>query len=281
MDKATILIVDDDLVVRRVLGDALGRAGYNIEIASSGAEALRRIAQPGIDLLLLDLQLGDIDGVAVMEEARRQWLNLPIIMLTAYGSLSSVIAAFHCSAADYLLKPISLDDLRKSVAAALKSYSNKSQQHEQLKDMYDKMQVLLLAEGLLGYTSTSASADSAVASVYESGPLRVDVRRHSVVMHGQPIDVTPIEFAILLELLSQPGVVISCSLLARATNTVASDEEEARQLIRPHIVRLRRKIELDPQQPCYLCSVRGMGYRWSGDMLKEVPIENVLADAFR
>jgi len=264
MDRATILVVDDELVVRRVLGDALKRAGHIIELASSGAEALQRIAQPGIDLLLLDLQLGDIDGIEVMDEARRLWPNLPIIMLTAHGSLPSVIAALRCSAADYLLKPISLDALRESVAAVLDNYSNKNRQQERLKDMYEQMQAFLLGEGLLSATTVGVRVEHTDADVYESGPLRVDVRRHTVSMHSQLVDVTLIEFAILQELLSQPDTVVSFSRLARATNTIVSDEEEARQLIRPHIVRLRRKLEADPQQPDYLRSVRGLGYRWIG-----------------
>jgi DNA-binding response OmpR family regulator len=82
------------------------------------------------------------------------------------------------------------------------------------------------------------------------------------VRHGRNVDVTPSEFAILLELLGQPGVVVPCLRLAQAIQTPAADEEEARQLIRPHVVRLRRKLEADPQQPHHLISVRGVGYRW-------------------
>lgn len=264
MGRATLLVVDDEQVVRRVLGDGLTRAGYIVELAGSGQAALARLERPGIDLLLLDLQLGDIDGVQVMEEARWRWPDLPIVMLTAHGSLPSAIAAVRCSVADYLLKPIGLEELRACIAAVLARYTSAQARQVGIKAVYEQMQSLLLSEGMLKEVATSATATPS-ATFYEIGSLRLDVRKHSVTMHGQPIDVTPIEFAILLELIVQPDAVVSCAQLARAANTSVSDEEEARQLIRPHIVRLRRKLESDPQQPYYLRSVRGVGYRWNAD----------------
>lgn len=265
MDKATILIVDDEQVVRRVLGDVLMRAGYTVELASSGQQALARLERPGIDLLLLDLQLGDIDGVQVMEEARWRWPDLPIVMLTAHGSLPSAIAAVRSSVADYLLKPIGLDALRTRIAAVLANYTCEQARQKRLKAMYDQMQSLLVSEGVLKEVGADAKATPIGGTFHKIGSLRLDVRKHTVTMHGQPVDVTPIEFAILLELIVQPDTVVSCSQLSRAANTAVSDEEEARQLIRPHIVRLRRKLEADPQQPYYLRSVRGLGYRWNAD----------------
>lgn len=262
MKKATVLIVDDELMVRRLLGYALTRSGYQVELASNGVEATERLARPGIDLLLIDLQLGDMDGVQVMQVARQSWPNLPIIMLTAHGSLNSAIAAVRCGAADYLLKPISIENLRARVAAVLEESHNTLARRAQLLLMYDQMKALLQSEGMLQQVAASVSAGD--PTIYESGPLRLDVQQHTVSMNGQGVDATPSEFMILLGLLSQPGTVVSCLQLARTICSV-NDEEEARQIIRPHIVRLRRKLELDPQQPCYLVSVRGIGYRWIGE----------------
>jgi DNA-binding response OmpR family regulator len=261
MKKHTLLIVDDELVVRRLLGDALRRAGYEVEVASCGAEALDRLDRPGVDLLLLDLQLGDIDGVQVMEGARRRWPKLPIVMLTAHGSLPSAIAAVRSGAADYLLKPIGVDDLRERVGHVLSQTAAARDRSEQLCSMYAQMQAFLRSEGLL----TTATSRADLSDVRIAGPVRLDVRRHTVTMRDAPMDITPAEFAILRELLGEPGAVVSCSGLARALNAAVDDEEEARQLIRPHIVRLRRKLEEDPQQPRYLISVRGVGYRWVAD----------------
>jgi DNA-binding response OmpR family regulator len=263
MSRATLLLVDDELIVRRLLGDALAHAGYRVELASSDTEALERLAQPGIDMLLVDLRLGDADGVQVMQAARQLWPRLPIIMLTANGSLSSAIAAVRAGVADYLLKPIDLETLRERIAAILDEYYLSRERAEQLTTMYTQLHTILQGEGWLRDMPTGAPAQALTGRVYRSGPLALDVQYHSVLMHQQPVDVTPSEFAILVELLRHPGVVVPCLRLTEAIQTAVDDEEAARQLIRPHIVRLRRKLERDPQQPCYLLSVRGLGYRWA------------------
>jgi DNA-binding response OmpR family regulator len=234
----------------------------NVELASSGTMAMERLASPGIDLLLLDLQLGDIDGTDVMQFARQRWPDLSIIMLTAHGSLPSAIAAVRAGAADYLLKPISMATLRDVVHRVLAERDRSRARGERLRAVYEQMDALMRSEGLLHAVAVSEPAPR--SAIYESAPLHIDVQQHMVALRGQPIDVTPSEFAILLELLRVPGAVVACLRLARAINTVVDDEEEARQLIRPHIARLRRKLETAPQQPVHLISVRGVGYRWVG-----------------
>ena len=149
MAKWTILIVDDEAIVQRVLGDALSRSDLTVELASSGSAALERLERPGIDLLLLDLQLGDIDGVDVLRAARQRWPNLPIIMLTAHGSLPSAIAAVRAGAADYLLKPISIATLRDVVNRVLSERDHIRAREERLRAAYEQMDALLRSEGLL------------------------------------------------------------------------------------------------------------------------------------
>jgi DNA-binding response OmpR family regulator len=261
-DKPTILIVDDEALVRRVLGDALRRSGYTIESAASGHEALERLQEPGVDLLLLDLQLGDLDGVEVMRAARQRWPQLPIVMLTAHGSLPSAIEAVRCGAADYLLKPIGLDELRTRVGAALSLVEAERARGQELRAIFTRMGAVLRDEGLLDEIPPPAPAPT---TIYRSGPLCLDTQRHTVTLNSQLVEVTPSEFTILRELLSHPGAVVTCRQLVQALNTPTDDEEEARQLIRPHIVRLRRKVEPDAQQPTYLLAVRSVGYRWAGE----------------
>jgi|HigsolmetaAR202D_1030399.scaffolds.fasta_scaffold00044_52 Response regulators consisting of a CheY-like receiver domain and a winged-helix DNA-binding domain len=269
MRKATILIVDDELLVRRVLGDALTRVGYKVEQAANGQAALERLSRDGIDLLLLDLFLGDLDGVQVLQEARRLWPLLPIVMLTAHGSMSSAIEAVRHGASDYLLKPVSIETLRSCVERVLEQSANHIKRSEWLRSMYQQMRVFLEQEGILSSDSdlndlASKSTPSRTPShIFQAGPLRIDTQQHTVMMHGRPIEVTPSEFLILQELLSQKGAVVPCSQLVKVLHSSIDDEEEARQIIRPHIVRLRRKLEPDTPRPCYLLSIRGVGYRWA------------------
>jgi DNA-binding response OmpR family regulator len=265
--KATVLVVDDEAVVQRLLGEALIRAGYNVELVSTGAAAIDRLAHPGVDLLLLDLQLGDMDGIQVMEVVHQRWPFIPIIMLTAHGSLSSAIAAVRCDVADYLLKPVSVETLRERVRCVLDESQTMRRRDEQLQDMYQRMQSFLQGQGVLADPSAGSVAQASSLRSIKVGPLMIDPQQHTVRMHNQPVDVTPSEFAILFELARIPGAVVSCMQLMRASGKVVDDEEEARLLIRPHIVRLRRKLEPDTRQPHFLVSVRGVGYRWLADEL--------------
>jgi two-component system KDP operon response regulator KdpE len=278
METATILLVDDEPVVCRVLGDALRQAGYHIEVAANGKTALERLSQPGIDLILLDLQLTDSDGVVMMKQVRQTWVRLPVIILTAHGSLASAIEAVRCGVADYILKPVSIEELRIRVADALRTYRAHRLRDERIITMFHQLQTLMEDEGLLterarlveGVSLTESHEPLAPAylpmpAYHHVGPLFIDVQQHIVRMHGQPIDLTPTEFAILLELVRRPGVVVPCTQLVYSIQHVHVEEEAARQIIRPHIVRLRRKIEHDAQHPAYIQSVRGVGYRWFAD----------------
>ncbi|NJN17366.1 MAG: response regulator transcription factor [Oscillochloris sp.] len=193
-ESARILIVDDEAIVRRVLGDGLSQTGYQVRTAASADEALALLAQQPVDLLLLDLQLGDRNGIDVLREVRAQRPQLPILILTAHGSLTSAIDAVRLDADDYLLKPIGLEALRTRVAEVLARYKAEVGRQERLRTMYRHMQALIADEGL---TPAQAVSQPAQKGVYVAGPLAVDVPRHQVRINGQLVDVTPSEFAIL------------------------------------------------------------------------------------
>lgn len=260
-ESASILVVDDEALVRRVLGDALSQAGYRVYRAASGAEALALLESNGADLLLLDLQLGEEDGVDVMRAARNRWPNLPIIIITAHGSMASAIEAVRLDAADYLLKPISMEVLRTRVAEILERHRASQQRNQRIRDMYQQIQALVEDAGIV--SPKPAQSQPAPGVALRAGPLSIDIQHHMVRMIGQPVDLTPTEFAILHTLVRQPGVVIPCVQLIQSFQNVQMEEDEARTVMRPHIVRLRRKIEPDPQRPIYIQSVRGVGYRWN------------------
>ncbi|MBX0328084.1 response regulator transcription factor [Oscillochloris sp. ZM17-4] len=261
MESSRVLVVDDETLVRRVLGDALRQAGYRVYRAASRAEALTILEETGADLMLLDLQLGDDDGVEVMRTARSRWPNLPIIILTAHGSMSSAIEAVRNDAADYLLKPIRMDVLKARVADILDQHRVSQQRTERIRTMYEQLQALVEDEGL--DTARGAAPQPTPSASLRAGPLMIDVQQHVARMDGQPVDLTPTEFAILYAMVRQPGVVISCNQLIQSFQSSQMDEDEARTVMRPHIVRLRRKLEPDPHRPQYIQSVRGIGYRWS------------------
>ncbi|NTV66071.1 MAG: response regulator transcription factor [Oscillochloris sp.] len=261
IESASILVVDDEALVRRILGDALAQVGYRVQRAASGAEALALLDSPGADMMLLDLQLGEDDGVDVMRAARSRWPNLPIIILTAHGSMASAIEAVRNDAADYLIKPISMDALRTRVAEVIERHRANQQRSERIRTMYQQIQELVKDEGLDAGRDTPPPTSGETA--LRVGPIAIDVQQHSVRMAGQTVDLTPTEFSILHTLVRQPGAVIPCVQLIQSFQHVQMDEDEARTVMRPHIVRLRRKLEPNPQQPIYIQSIRGIGYRWN------------------
>jgi DNA-binding response OmpR family regulator len=259
LESAQILVVDDEAVVRRVLGDALSQAGHRVRLAASTREALALLEQSLADLMLLDLQLGDEDGTDLLRAARARWPQLPILILTAHGSLASAIEAVRHDAADYLLKPIGVEALRTRVAEVLARHRASQQRQERIRHMYHQLQALVSDEGLLPARPAAESAGES----YSAGPLTLDVQRHQVRMSGHLVELTPTEFAILHTLVRQAGSVVPCAQLIQSFQNVTMDEDEARQVMRPHIVRLRRKLEPTPQTPLYLQAVRGIGYRWN------------------
>lgn len=209
MYETSILVVDDEMIVRRVIGDALAGAGYKVETAGDPAAALQILQHQKIDLILLDLQLGDSNGIDLLKQIRRRDEFLPVIILTAHGSLPSAIEAVRQAVADYLLKPVRMEALRQRVAEVLATHKTRHNREHRIKAMYENLQALMQEEGLIKPETTSfqSPADSFMQGrkIYEVEPLLIDVAQHMVRMHGEIIEVTPTEFAILLELARQPG----------------------------------------------------------------------------
>ncbi|HEX5688827.1 MAG TPA: response regulator, partial [Roseiflexaceae bacterium] len=116
---AKILVVDDERSVRMMLETALRAQGYRVQSVASGHEAREQLKSEEFDLLLLDLQLGDTDGIELLREAKKQWPATEVILLTAHGSINSAIAALRHGAFDYLLKPAQIQDIRERVERGL------------------------------------------------------------------------------------------------------------------------------------------------------------------
>lgn len=254
---ATILVVDDERSVRMMLEAALRAQGYKIEAASSGAMARQMIADQEFDLVMLDLQLGDSDGIEILREVKRQWPATEVILLTAHGSINSAIAALRHGAFDYLLKPAQVQDIRERVERGLEQRRGARQRSELLQRISDSARALGVIEG--GDTA-AAPTQSASSDRIEVGPLLLDLRRHAASLGTQPLSLTRTEFALLTALAQQPDTALSYSTLSEAVYDRAQPEDEARALLRPHIARLRHKLESTGASGVALVSIRSMGY---------------------
>jgi two-component system KDP operon response regulator KdpE len=219
----TVLVVDDDLQLRRFLRTTLSGHGHAVVEAGSVAEALAAIPRVHPSVILLDLGLPDGDGLAVLR-ALAPDNRPPVIVLSARGQEGDKVTALDAGAEDYLTKPFGASELLARIRVVLRRVGGPP-----------------------------------VPDVIEVGPIRIDQPRHAVAVAGQDVHLTPIEFRLLLELARQPGRVLTHRQLLREIWGPNAVEEV--HYLRVHMAALRRKIEADPARPQWLLTEAGVGYR--------------------
>jgi two-component system KDP operon response regulator KdpE len=220
---STILVVDDDLQLRRFLRTTLAGHGHTVIEAGSVAEALDAITHQHPAVILLDLGLPDGDGLSVLRRLPAD-ARPPIIVLSARGQEGDKVVALDAGAEDYLTKPFGASELLARIRVVLRR-----------------------------------NVTAPVPDVIEVGPIRIDQPRHTVTVAGRDVHLTPIEFRLLLELARLPGRVLTHrQLLREVWGPNAVDELH---YLRVHVGALRRKIEVDPARPQWLLTEAGVGYR--------------------
>jgi len=230
-NSSTILLVDDEESIQTLLTYPLERDGYTVVQARDGEEALQRFEEASIDLVVLDVMLPRLDGLEVCKRLRSQ-SNVPIIMLTARGEELDKVLGLELGADDYITKPFSIREFRSRVRAILRRAASPPLAGER-------------------------------AELIERGELRIDVPRRTVEVRGQAVQLTFIEFEMLVVLAQNPGVVFSRrELLERLRG--GADYREPRT-IDVHVRHLREKIERDPSAPELILTMRGAGYRFRPD----------------
>lgn len=251
---ARILVVDDEDRVREGLGWSLGMTGYQVESASSGPAALALLARGGFDLLLLDIAMPGMDGVEVMERARHLQPDLAVIVLTGHARLDSAIAAVKWGASDYLLKPVSIQNLQAAVGQALAARTEDLQRQQ-------AVNLINQAAALLHPPVETVDRGEETPHLC-AGDIALDVSKRLVEIRGEPLrrmELTEAETALLQELMRHPGQVRTCRQLVQAIWGYDVSEVEAAALVRSHIFRLRKKLDSDGDEQ-RIVTVRGGGY---------------------
>lgn len=220
----TILVVDDEMQIVRVLRGYLEQAGYRVITAYNGEEALYTARQERPDLVILDLQMPKMDGLEFTRRIRAERPELAILMLTARVEELDRILGLELGADDYVTKPFSPREVVARVKAVLRR----------------------------GHAPSTAA-------VLRVGALTLDRERREVTLRDAPVELTPTEFELLATLMAAPGRVFSRAALLEAAQGVAFEAYE--RTVDAHIKNLRRKIEPDPADPQYIVTVRGAGYR--------------------
>jgi DNA-binding response OmpR family regulator len=225
----TILLVDDEDSVRKVLAFPLERDGYDVVQAADGEEALRRFAAQPVDLVVLDIMLPRLDGLEVCKRLRAT-STVPIIMLTARDDELDKVIGLELGADDYITKPFSIREFRSRVRALLRRARA---------------------------AQVSGSEDG---TLIEAGDLVIDTSRRSVEVRGRPVQLTYVEFELLRTLAAHPGRVFSRRMLLEAL-WKSADYRDPRT-IDVHVRHLREKLEAEPRTPEHILTVRGVGYRF-------------------
>jgi two-component system, OmpR family, response regulator len=226
---STILLVDDEDSVQKLLTYPLEREGFRVVHARDGEEALKRFAEQDFDLVVLDLMLPKLDGLEVCKRLRAE-SSVPIIMLTARDDELDKVLGLELGADDYITKPFSIREFRSRVRA------------------------------LLRRAAAPRAGERDQDEVIEVGELRIDIPRRTVEVRGQGVQLTFVEFELLRVLAAAPGRVFSRrQLLERLRG--GADYREPRT-IDVHVRHLREKIERNPHEPELILTVRGVGYRF-------------------
>jgi len=223
----TILLVDDEESIQKLLTYPLERDGHRVVQARDGEEALARFREEQIDLVLLDLALPKLDGLEVCRRIRSQ-STVPIIMLTARDDEVDKVLGLEIGADDYITKPFSIRELRSRIRAAVRR--------------------------------ANLSPPAERTDTIEIDGLAMDVSRRTVSLNGKPVQLTYLEFELLRTLAGSPGRVFTRqALLDKLWGGSAYRDPRT---IDVHVRHLREKIEPNPAEPEYIFTVRGVGYRF-------------------
>ena len=223
--RSTILVVDDDGDIVETVRGNLELDGYEVISASDGRSGVDMAKKHRPDLIVLDLNLPDIDGIKVCQIVRREF-DFPIIMLTARDGVSDTVLGLECGADDYIVKPFNFLELSARIKAILKRVE---------RDL--------------------------VKNYCEVKDLFMDFKSRKITVRGEPIKLTKTEFELLELFASYPDEVLSREFI---TNQIWRDSKlyQHSRALDVHVQRLRKKIESDIENPGYIGTVAGVGYRF-------------------
>jgi len=273
-EAAYILVVDDEGAIRYSVSKTLQRVGYHVHEAPSGEEALEMMTQQDYDVILTDIRMPGITGVDLLRRIKEISQDAIVILMTGYASLETAVESLRLGAHDYLIKPSSSADIRESVAKGIERAQNLKHRRNLLDSIRNNLYELTnLNEDAAGqlfpdsqndrWSVTNTPEDDSIPANMTLGPLTIYPGRYQIAVDDRPIDLTPTEFDLLLYLAAHRGRVVSCNELVREVRGYAVDETEAREVIRPHVSNLRRKLKQAGEHVDLIVNVRGIGYRFS------------------
>jgi two-component system KDP operon response regulator KdpE len=218
-----ILVIDDEVQIRRFLRISLEASGYHVLEALTGGDGITRAAQQRPDIIILDLGLPDMDGLDVLRRLR-EWTATPVIILSVRDDDQGKVAALDAGADDYLTKPFSTDELLARIRVALRHAQPAPQE-----------------------------------ALFRFGDVTVDLSRRLVTLHEEPVKLTPTEYALLRLMIQHAGKVLTHQQILRAV--WGPEYVHETHYLRVYFAQLRQKLEDNPALPKLLMTEPGVGYR--------------------
>jgi two-component system KDP operon response regulator KdpE len=223
MDQRKILIVDDEPGLRELVRINLEHEGFGVIQAENGIEGLNMVREAHPDLVIMDVMMPEMDGWEACQKLR-EFSQVPVLMLTARVQSQDIVAGLNSGADDYLLKPFNMDELMARVRALLRRVPSPNRP---------------VAAG--------------------SGEITIDKQKREVLVRGEPVDLTPTEYDLLLMLAENAGKVLEHETLLRGV--WGQEYTKDNDYLKVYIWHLRRKVEQDPRDPKLLLTEWGIGYR--------------------
>jgi len=230
MPDPVVVLIEDELQIRRFLRATLVGQGYRLYEATTGADGLIEVASRQPDVVIVDLGLPDMDGLEVIRRMR-EWTAVPVIVLSARGQERDKVTALDAGADDYVSKPFGAGELLARIRVALRHTAGASHEGED--------------------------------AAFKVGDLEVDQLRRHVTMRGAEIKLTPIEYKLLTTLVRHAGKVVTHQQLLRDVWGPSHDDQA--HYVRVYMAHLRHKLETEPARPRYLLTEPGVGYRLAGE----------------
>jgi len=256
-----ILIIDDEASLRHSLTRILKIAHFDVTTAEDGRQALSLVNASTYDLVYLDIRLPDLDGLQVLKEIRKRYPALPVILLTAYGSLQTALEALRLGATDYLLKPLDPEVLVARTRIILEEQAVERRRREIREEITSLQNELRNLETGRLQASPSLPAPSPGERFLKRGSLILDIQTRRATFQDKVILLPPAAFDYLVVLARHSPETLSYQTLVTEAQGYLANPGEARELTKWHIHALRQAIEPDPEQPRYLLNIRGVGYR--------------------
>jgi two-component system KDP operon response regulator KdpE len=222
-DGLQVLVIDDEVQIRRFLRISLEANGYRLHEAATGSDGILKAAQFRPDIVILDMGLPDMDGLDVLRRLR-EWTKTPVIILSVRDNDQDKVTALDAGADDYLTKPFSTDELMARIRVAVRH-----------------------------------AAPSEEVQIFKSGDLQVDLTRRLVTVKGEAVKLTPTEYALLRLMVQHAGKVLTHRQILR--EVWGREYENETHYLRVYFAQLRQKIEADPTRPSIILTEPGIGYR--------------------